>query len=60
MMIRVCQFEIVVVSAAGWYFFCIVVGIVLGVAVALGVPRCIRYIRLRKVRSGYGTMHEDA
>lgn len=54
------KFMFFISASAGWYFFCIIVGIVLGIFLAFVVPRVIRRFRLRNARSGYGTMHEDA
>jgi len=50
----------VFVASAGWYFFCIVVGLLFGAILTVAIPRIIRKLRLRRNRGGYGSMHEDA
>ncbi|KAH3803032.1 hypothetical protein DPMN_156730 [Dreissena polymorpha] len=50
-------------SSAGWYVFCILVGLLLGVMLTVLVPRCVRHVRGRpssSSRSGYSNMAEDA
>ncbi|XP_052789323.1 cubilin-like [Mya arenaria] len=49
-------------ASGGWLFFCIVIGIVVGIILTVAVPRIIRRVRGRGsgARRGYDSMAEDA